>query len=48
MAFELTTGTLMFLGGIGVIIISVIGSIVTAATAGKRKKKMEERMREKY
>ena len=44
----LTTGTIIFLSGIGILIVSVLCSIVNIATAGTRKKKMEERMREKY
>ena len=43
-----TPGTLMFLGGAGLLAAALLMSLVTAFTAGRRKRKINERMREIY
>ena len=44
----MTTGTLLFWGGISVLVIAAILTIVTAITAPKEKEKIQQRMKEKY
>ncbi|MDO5417934.1 MAG: hypothetical protein Q4F29_12080 [Lachnospiraceae bacterium] len=44
----LTPGTILFLAGILVLTAALIFAVVLGATGGSRKRKMEERMREKY
>ena len=44
----LTAGTLMFAGGIAMIAVSLLLLLIQAVTSGGRKRRMEERMKEKY
>ena len=44
----LEAGKLMMAGGAGILIMSAIFTIVTIVTASKAKRKMEEKMKEKY
>lgn len=44
----LEAGKLMMAGGAGILIMSAIFTIVTIVTAPKAKRKMEEKMKEKY
>lgn len=46
--FSLTMGTIMFLAGVLLLAVAVILSIVRGFTAGKRKRKLNERMKEIY
>lgn len=46
--FSLTLGTVMFLGGALLLTAAVILSFARAVTAGKRKRKLDERMKEIY
>ena len=43
----MTTGTLLFWGGIAVLAAAVIVTIVTAVTGPKEKEKIKKRMKEK-
>ena len=44
----MTTGTIVFGVGIGLLIISLLSGIILIATYAGSKKKIQERMREKY
>ena len=44
----LEAGKLMMTGGVGILIMSAIFTVVTIVTAPKTKRKMEEKMKEKY
>ena len=44
----LEAGKLMMTGGVGILIMSAIFTVVTIVTAPKAKRKMEEKMKEKY
>ncbi len=44
----MTTGTLVFTLGIGLLIISLLSGVVLAVTYNGSRKKIQERMREKY
>lgn len=45
---SLTPGTLLFLSGVLLLCAAVVLAVVTAATAGKRKEQIRQRMKEKY
>ena len=45
---SLTPGTLLFFAGVVLTAGSLVAAAVTAATAGSRKQKMSQRMKEKY
>lgn len=45
---RLTPGTSLFLAGIIILILAVLLSLGSALTAKKRKRRLEEKMREKY
>ncbi|MCI9047617.1 MAG: hypothetical protein HFG71_10165 [Hungatella sp.] len=44
----MTPGAMMVLGGIGVLILAVGTMVWILATAGKRRHRIEQKMREKY
>lgn len=44
----MTPGVMMVLGGIGVLILAVGTMVWILATAGKRRHRIEQKMREKY
>lgn len=46
--FVLTPGALMVLGGIGLIVLAAVWGIADALTAGGRKRRMAEKMKERY
>ena len=45
---QLTQGTLMFFGGIGLMGMALAAGGIFAAGKGRRKRRMEEKMRERY
>ncbi|MCC8027397.1 MAG: hypothetical protein LIP16_19090 [Clostridium sp.] len=45
---NLTPGTLLFMGGVGVLVLALVLTVITALTGKKRKKKLEERMKDRY
>ncbi len=45
---SLTPGSVMFLAGILILAAAVVMSLATALTAGRRKRKMDEKMKEIY
>ena len=45
---SITPGTLLFFAGVFLLLAAFIFAGVTAATAGKRKARIRERMKEKY
>lgn len=45
---SMTPGTLLFLAGVILLIAAVMLAVITAATAGKRRAQIRERMKEKY
>ncbi len=45
---SITPGTLLFFAGMLLLLLAVVFAVVTAATAGKRKAQIRERMKEKY
>ena len=45
---QLSQGTLMFLGGIGAMGLALIIGVIFAAGKGRRKRRMDEKMQERY